>query len=96
MQFEFNFVREGLFNLPERDWWGFDINNSIVIKSHWKLAHLAVEMGLFKSVSQANKNGWAGEIPLGFTQKTNIGKMKLRLFIHNAPDEFMSFSSPTS
>ena len=53
-------------------------------------------MGLFKSVSQAIKNGWAGEIPLGFTEKNNIGKMKLQLFIHNPPDEFMSFSGPTS
>ena len=47
MKFEFNFVKPGVFNLPETDWWGFVPNDHIEIQPHWTLAHLAVEMELF-------------------------------------------------
>jgi hypothetical protein len=89
MRFEFNFVKPGVFNLPESDWWGFDPNDHIEIQSHWTFAHLAVEMGLFPSVSQAKKNGWDGPIPEGYTEKIKIGKMKKSMFIHNPPDAFI-------
>jgi hypothetical protein len=93
MQFEFNFVKPGVFDLPEFDWWGFDPNDHIEIQPHWTLAHLAVEMELFPSVGQARKNGWDGPIPEGFTEKTKIGKMKKSMFIHNPPAEFFEINN---
>jgi hypothetical protein len=92
MKFEFNFVKKGVFDLPETDWWGFDPEDSIEIQPHWKMEHIAVEMGLFPSAGQARKNGWSGEIPQGYTERKRIGKMKLSMFIHNPSDEFISDS----
>ncbi len=90
MKFEYNFVKKGVFDLPETDWWGFDPNDHIEIKENWTLAHLAVEMELFPSVGQARKNGWDGPIPNGYTEKKKIGKMKKSMFIHNPSDEFIN------
>jgi hypothetical protein len=90
MKFEFSFVKKGVFNLPEIDWWGFDPQDHIEIQPHWKMEHLAVEMELFPSLSVARKNGWSGDIPQGYTEKKRIGKMKKSIFIHNAPDEFIN------
>ena len=89
MKFEFNFVKKGVFDLPETDWWGFDPEDSIEIQEHWTLAHLAVEMELFPSAGQARKNGWDGPIPHGYTEKRNMGKMKKSMYIHNPSDEFI-------
>ena len=83
MKLEFNFVKPGVFDLPEIDHWGFEKKDSIEIQSHWTMANLAVEMGLFPSLGQAKKNGWGDSIPEGFTEKRNLGKMKKALFIHN-------------
>ena len=80
---EFNFVKPGVFDLPEIFQWGFERENSIEIESHWTMANIAVEMGLFPSLGQAKKNGWNDPIPEGFTEKRNLGKMKKALFIHN-------------
>lgn len=90
IKFEYSFVKKGVFELPETDWWDFDPEDSIEIQPHWKMAHIAVEMGLFPSVSVARKNGWDGEIPHGYTEKKGIGKMKKNLYIHNPSDEFIS------
>ena len=93
MKLEFNFVKPGVFDLPEIDWWGFEREDSIEIQSHWTMAHLAVEMDLFPSVGQARKNGWDGTIPEGCTEKTKIGKMNKSMFIHNPSDEFINDSN---
>jgi len=90
MRLEFNFVKRGVFDLPQQDWWGFDPEDSIEIQPHWTMAHIAVEMELFPSIGQARKNGWSGEIPQGLTEKRNIGKMKKALFIHKPSDEFIN------
>lgn len=90
MQYEYNFVKQGVFNLPETDWWGFTPEDSIEIQPHWTMAHIAVEMELFPSLGQAKKNGWACEIPHGYTEKRRIGKWKKSLFIHNPSDEFIA------
>ena len=90
MKLEFNFVKPGVFDLPKTDWWGFDPEDSIEIQPHWTMAHIAVEMQLFPSVSTARKNGWIDPIPHGYTEKRNIGKMKKALFIHNPSDEFIN------
>ena len=90
IKFVFNFVRKGVFNLPETDWWDFDPNDHIEIQEHWTMAHLAVEMGLFPSVSIARKNGWNEPIPSGYTERKGIGKMKKSMFIHNPSDSFIN------
>lgn len=90
MKLEHCFVKPGVFNLPQADWWGFTPEESVELQPHWTMAHVAVAMGLFPSAGQARKNGWDGPIPEGFTQKDRIGKMKMRLFIHNPCDEFIS------
>lgn len=36
--------------------------------SEWKLGHIAKRFGMFPSVSQAAKNGFGGDIPVGFSQ----------------------------
>ncbi len=83
MKLEFNFVRPGIFDLPEIDQWGFEKEDSIEIQPHWTMAHIAVEMELFPSLSVARKNGLSDPIPHGFTERKRIGKMKKALFIHN-------------
>ena len=90
MKFEFDFVKKGVFDLPETDWWDFDPNDHIEIQPHWTMAHLAVEMELFPSVSIARKNGWNGSIPDGYTERKRIGKMKKSMHIHNPSDEFIN------
>ena len=90
MKLEYSFVKKGVFNLPESDWWDFDPNDSMEIQSHWTMAHIAVEMGLFPSAGQARKNGWDGTIPHGYTERKKLGKMKKSLFIHNPSDEFIN------
>ena len=47
-------------------------------------------MELFASVSAARKNGWGGDIPLGYSEKKNIGKFKKSMYIHNPSDAFVS------
>jgi hypothetical protein len=90
MKLAFNFVKPGLFNLPESDWLGFEPDDSIEIQPHWTMANIAVEMGLFPSVGQARKNNWNGPIPEGFTEKNKLGKMKKSLSIHNPSDNFIN------
>lgn len=90
MALEYNFVKKGVFDLPELDWWDFDPENSIEIQPHWTMAHIAVEMELFPSVRQAQKNGWNYPIPHGMTNMTRLGKMKKSLNIHNPSDEFVN------
>jgi hypothetical protein len=90
MKLEFSFVKPGVFNLPESDWWGFEPNDSIEIQPHWGMEHIAVEMGVFPSLGQARKNRWVGPIPPGYTEIRKIGKMRKSLFIHNPPNEFIA------
>lgn len=90
MKLEFNFIKPGLFNLPESDWWDFEPDDSIEIQPHWTMANIAVEMGLFPSVGQAKKNGWDEQIPEGFTERKKLGKMKKSLHIHNPSDNFIN------
>lgn len=90
MKFEYSFVKKGVFDLPETDWWDFCPQDSIEIQPHWTMAHIAVEAKLFPSVSVAKKNGWSGPIPHGYTEKKRIGKMKKSIFIHNPSDAFIN------
>ena len=52
------------------------------------LAHIMHKAGIFPSVSQARKNGWNKEIPLGFSEFT-VGKKKILISIFNVEGEGM-------
>lgn len=56
-------------DLPESDiqLFGLDSPKKLHAKT-WQ--DLAVECGVFQSKGQAKKNGWQGEIPSGFSQRT--------------------------
>lgn len=90
MKLVHNFVRKGVFSLPEKDWLGFTPEDSVELEPHWTMAHIAVEMGLFPSVGQARKNGWKDPIPEGYTERLRIGKFKMALHIHNPCDAFLA------
>lgn len=62
------------------------IDDFSIIKPHWIMAHIMVEAGIFKSVSQARKNGWNKPIPDGFWMK-NVGKNKTLITILNIKEE---------
>jgi hypothetical protein len=44
------------------------------------LADVLVQFGIFQSKGQARKNGWGGEIPLGWSEIT-VGKLKHTFWI---------------
>lgn len=46
------------------------------------LAHLLARSKIFKSVSEAKKNGWDKPIPIGFTHLV-VTKKKFKIFILN-------------
>jgi len=46
-----------------------------------KFQDVAFAFGIFSSKSQARKNGWCGDIPNGFWNKENIGKLHHRITI---------------
>jgi len=52
---------------PEKD------TTFIKFDENFTMADIAVATGKFPSITQARKNGWNGDIPIGFTEKT-IGK----------------------
>jgi len=47
----------------------------IFFEDPYTLANCVVEMGIFKSLTQARKNGWGGEIPRGY-REWKIGKKR--------------------
>lgn len=53
---------------------------------HETMAHLMHRAGLFASISDARRNGWARTIPNGFTQFT-VGKRKISVSVLNLVDE---------
>lgn len=54
----------------------------IRFEDHWTMAHVAVEVGLFQSLTQARKNGFNKPIPSGFSQHV-MGKGKTQVAILN-------------
>lgn len=56
----------------------------IEIEDHWSMANILTEAGIFKSVSQARKNGELKPIPWGFLHITRGKKAnKRQIFILN-------------
>jgi len=56
---------EGKLELVNEEWG--------TINDETKLEDIVIRMGVFKSKSQARKNNWSGEIPMGF-REWKIGK----------------------
>jgi len=54
----------------------------VMIEEHWMMAHLLKEAGIFKSVSQARKNGGDKPIPKGFHEIMR-GKRRHKFWILN-------------
>jgi hypothetical protein len=52
----------------------------ILIEDHWTMANIMHQAGIFKSVSQARKNGWNKPIPKGLTIFT-VGKKRKEIVI---------------
>lgn len=50
-----------------------------IIGENWIMAHIMFHAGIFKSISQARKNGWDKPIPNGFNEFI-VGKKKHRVF----------------
>lgn len=80
---EFNFI----FNIEETDKKLFfgplkEEDQFIKIEEHWTMANILVHVGIFKSLTQARKNGFANDIPVGFSDK-HFGKKKIRIAILN-------------
>ena len=79
-----NFIK----NVNEKDknlFFGpLDNETFIDIQSKWCRAHILHNVGIFKSITQAKKNGWDKPIPEGFTKLT-VGKKakKQDVFILN-------------
>jgi len=60
----------------------------IIIEDGWSMSHILFHSGVFKSISQARKNGWNKPIPEGFNIMT-VGKRAKKkdifiLFLNNA------------
>lgn len=54
----------------------------VTIQDHWTMAHIMNEAKIFKSISQARKNGESKPIPNGFNYFVR-GKMKQQIYILN-------------
>jgi hypothetical protein len=49
---------------------------------NWSMAHVMHSAGIFKSVSEAKRNGWDKTISQGF-QALTVTKKKIKIFILN-------------
>lgn len=79
---EFHFIHKDLPDSDRELFFGPTTGEESFVEfdDSWSLANVMVEIGLFPSLSQARKNGQAGEIPEGFTE-VRRGKNKNRKFI---------------
>jgi len=57
--------------------------------STWTMAHIMNAAGIFKSVTEARKNGWNKPIPHGF-QHLIVTKRKINIFVLNTLIEDIS------
>lgn len=83
--FGFNFCREGTDSRMIETFFqsdvslcgvGSPIETINIFPANWKLEHIAVSCGFFKSLSEARKSGWQGEIPQGYTEKTHKKRLQ--------------------
>ena len=84
-QHEFNFIAEGVNQFDSDMFMGpFDESDGPVIRfpKDWTMAHIMHAAGIFKSVSEARKNGWNKPIDRGF-QHLVVTKRKIHIWILN-------------
>jgi mannose/cellobiose epimerase-like protein (N-acyl-D-glucosamine 2-epimerase family) len=82
-----NFVSNSVSDEDKDLFFGpLDIGGEVFVEteSNWCMAHILHNVGMFKSITQARKNGWDKPIPEGFTIIT-VGKKAKRqdIFILN-------------
>lgn len=83
MGIEFNFIHERVTDADIELLMGpFDDADGPIIKFNddWIMAHIMHAAGIFKSVSEARKNGWNKPIPKGFSHLV-VTKRKINLWI---------------
>jgi hypothetical protein len=76
-----NFISDNVTESDKAMFFGLD-EDFIVIENGWIMAHVMHRAGIFKSVSQAKKNGWNRDIPSGF-HKFIVGKNKKQIWTLN-------------
>lgn len=54
------------------------------VPAHWHLSKLLAHLGVFDSAKEAERNGFRGPIPDGFTDIVDIGKARHRVTILKA------------
>ncbi len=82
---EFNFIAESVSDFDAEMFMGpFDDTDGPIIRfpSSWTMAHIMHEVGIFKSVTEARKNGWDKPIDRGF-QHLVVTKRKIHIWILN-------------
>lgn len=80
---EFNFIDENASQSDIDLFLGpFEDEDGPIIKfpEHWTLAHIMHAAGIFKSVSEARKNGWNKPIKPGFEHYV-VSKRKIDIWI---------------
>jgi len=82
---EFNFIAEDVNDFDAEMFMGpFEDKDGPIIRfpSSWTMAHIMHEVGIFKSVTEARKNGWDKPIAPGFQHMT-VTKRKIPIWILN-------------
>lgn len=80
---EFNFVFEGVSDADIELFLGpLEPSDGPFVRfpQNWTMAHIMHAANIFKSVSEAKRNGWDKPIPHGF-QALTVTKKKIRIFI---------------
>ncbi len=84
--FGFNFIREdanrGMIEIIFPS--GSGGENINIFPAGWKWEHIAVSCGFFKSLSEAKRAGWDGEIPGGYNERKNKGLWQM-VYIYVPP-----------
>lgn len=82
---EFNFISELVSDEDAENLMGpFEPNDGPVIRfpPSWTMAHIMHAAGIFRSITEARKNGWDKPISFGF-QHLVVTKRKIDIFILN-------------
>jgi len=82
---EFNFVSEKVSDADMELFMGpFESDDGPLIRfpDNWIMAHIMYTAGIFKSISDARRNGWDKPIPKGY-QELTVSKRRVKIYILN-------------
>lgn len=80
--FGFNFAREDSDLYLVKEFFQLDKNENVhLFPKQWQWQDLAAFIKLFPSKSEARKNNWKGEMPLGFSKK-NIKRWQNVIYLY--------------